>query len=123
MTGVLKLYLHTWYGDWSFLLLWNRRYGREAMYGILLVRRLKNLIGPVLFPASLWIAKQNETLDFWREVSKLKDYFSHKPLGDFEEDAWESDGNFGNDNNFEDWARALWQGPPSRVIYKFAVGN
>ncbi|KAJ5318316.1 hypothetical protein N7476_004736 [Penicillium atrosanguineum] len=62
---------------------------------------------------SPWSAEQNKTLDSWSEVPKPKDYFSFDSLSDFEEDAWEFDGIFGDDNDYEDWTRAPWQGPPS----------
>jgi exonuclease 3'-5' domain-containing protein 1 len=62
---------------------------------------------------SPWSAEQNKMLDSWSEVPKPRDYFSYGRLGDFEEDTWESDRSFGDDNDFEDWTRAPWQGPPS----------
>ncbi len=64
---------------------------------------------------SPWSLEQNKTLDFWGEVNPPNDYF-----GSFEDDDvdstwddrldWEDDR---DDNDYEDWTRAPWQGPPS----------
>jgi exonuclease 3'-5' domain-containing protein 1 len=59
-----------------------------------------------------WSEDQNRTLDQWNYVPPRRDYFdddfgSH---GGWSDQDWDDD-MAGND--FEDWTRAPWQGPPS----------
>lgn len=65
---------------------------------------------------SLWSPEQNEMLDSWVEVNPRQEYFSHFSDDfdfDLDEDGdgdqyWEDDR-----DDYEDWTRANWQGPPS----------
>lgn len=59
-----------------------------------------------------WNDDQNETLDQWNYVPPRRDYFDEDWLGeDRFDDGWSDYQD--DDNDFEDWTRAPWQGPPS----------
>ncbi|KAL8833171.1 MAG: hypothetical protein Q9170_004452, partial [Blastenia crenularia] len=52
-----------------------------------------------------WSENQNKDLDTWNYVSPPCDYFGE----DWMDEDWHDD----FDNDYEDWTRADWQGPPS----------
>lgn len=54
-----------------------------------------------------WSEDQNKTLDEWNYVAPPRDYFDEDM--DPHEGGYDDQG----DNDFEDWTRADWQGPPS----------
>ena len=59
-----------------------------------------------------WSVDQNRTLDQWNYVAPPRDYFDEDfdPQEDpYDRDWYDDQG----DNDFEDWTRAPWQGPPS----------
>ena len=59
-----------------------------------------------------WSADQNRTLDQWNYVPPPRDYFDedfNPQDGQADSDWYDDQG----DNDFEDWTRADWQGPPS----------
>jgi len=59
-----------------------------------------------------WSEDQNRTLDQWNYVPPRRDYFDE--VFDSHEDLLERDWyDDQDDNDFEDWTRAAWQGPPS----------
>ncbi|KAL3474069.1 ribonuclease H-like domain-containing protein [Aspergillus californicus] len=53
---------------------------------------------------SPWNAEQNQLLDEWNAPPPVTDYFSYDSDRD-----WSPD----DSNDYEDWTRADWQGPPS----------
>ena len=59
-----------------------------------------------------WSGDQNRTLDEWNYVPPSRDYFDDDVdlYEDFYEEEWYDDR---GDNDYEDWTRADWQGPPS----------
>ena len=60
-----------------------------------------------------WSEDQNRTLDQWNNVAPPRDYFDEDfdPYDDQADDRdWLDDQDA---NDFEDWTRAPWQGPPS----------
>ncbi|KAK3173815.1 hypothetical protein OEA41_007147 [Lepraria neglecta] len=59
-----------------------------------------------------WSEDQNRTLDQWNYVPPPRDYFDEDfdPYDDQAERDWYDDR---DDNDYEDWTRAPWQGPPS----------
>ncbi|UKZ80902.1 hypothetical protein TrVFT333_008667 [Trichoderma virens FT-333] len=66
---------------------------------------------------SPWTAEENKMLDSWSEVNPPRDYFSHSLENDFDilddyDDGFD-DYDYGLDNDYEDWTRADWEGPPS----------
>lgn len=59
-----------------------------------------------------WSDDQNRTLDQWNYVPPPRDYFDEDWLnGDRFDDGWSDYQD--DDNDFEDWTRAPWEGPPS----------
>lgn len=61
---------------------------------------------------SPWSAEQNKMLDSWSEVNPPSvDYFSLNDFDDWEDENGYYDSDDGND--YEDWTRADWEGPPS----------
>ncbi|KAL7946448.1 ribonuclease H-like domain-containing protein [Trichoderma barbatum] len=69
---------------------------------------------------SPWTAEENAMLDSWSEVNPPRDYFSRSLENDFDDfddfDVDDHDNGYeslGDDNDYEDWTRADWQGPPS----------
>ncbi len=63
-----------------------------------------------------WSVDQNRTLDQWTSVAPPRDYFDenfdpYDDQDDEQDDIDWYDRRFGND--YEDWTRAPWQGPPS----------
>ncbi|KAG4256534.1 hypothetical protein BFJ72_g14951 [Fusarium proliferatum] len=71
---------------------------------------------------SPWTPDQNRMLDTWAEVNPQKDYFGHSEdngTDDPWDDPWdrrwnkEDEWDDGCDNDYEDWTRADWEGPPS----------
>ncbi|KAL2869486.1 ribonuclease H-like domain-containing protein [Aspergillus lucknowensis] len=58
---------------------------------------------------SPWSAEQNRQLDLWNAP---RDYFSYEPDDDLDDlEYFEYSDDY--DNDYEDWTRAPWQGPPS----------
>lgn len=63
---------------------------------------------------SPWSPDQNKMLDSWSPLNMQKDYFSYLSddyLDCAGEGLWDDYGF--EDNDFDDWTRAPWQGPPS----------
>lgn len=57
-----------------------------------------------------WSTEQNKLLDEWN-YTPTRGYFDDDMDSDMCEDDWDWDRENGND--FEDWTRCEWQGPPS----------
>ncbi|KAH8588252.1 ribonuclease H-like domain-containing protein [Bisporella sp. PMI_857] len=63
-----------------------------------------------------WSEDENRTLDKWNYVPPSRDYLGYDYFNDdcFGDDYFGDDWDDGQgDNDFEDWTRADWQGPPS----------